>query len=105
MKKIIVGIVTAALSFTFIPNQVAAAPAATEISVAATKDADAAKANALYNRLIEIKEMDKTNLTKEEKRDLRKEVRDIQKQLAHSGVIYISAGALILILILLIILL
>lgn len=105
MKKIIVCIMAAILSFTFIPNQAGAAPAARTVSVVTTEDANA-KANALYARLNEIKEMDKTNLTAAQRKDLRKEVRDIKRQLtALDGIVYISAGALILILILLIILL
>jgi predicted PurR-regulated permease PerM len=59
----------------------------------------------LYNRLEEINDLSKTKLTKEEKKSLRKEVQQIKERLAHvAGGVFISAGALILILILLIIL-
>lgn len=59
----------------------------------------------LLNRLEQIKAMDKSKLTREEKKALRKEVRATKKELKDvSGGVYISAGALILILILLIIL-
>ena len=82
---------------------------ATETSpaiTASTKANEAAEANALISRLNEIKEMDKSNLTPSEKKLLRKEVRSAKERLnAIGGGVYISVGALILILILLIILL
>ena len=67
---------------------------------------DEALANSLILRLEEIKQIDKTKLQPSEKKELRKEVRTIKSQLKeiHGGV-YISVGALILILILLIVLL
>ncbi len=106
MKKMIVCMMAAALSFTFAPNQVSAAPMAASATAVANSDADAALAQALYVRLNEIKEMDKTNLTKKEKKELRNEVNTIKQQLSHiGGGVYISAGAVIVILILLIILL
>ena len=60
----------------------------------------------LYVRLDEIDQMDKSDLPRSEKKALRKEVKSIQQRLEELGNgVYISAGALILILILLIILL
>ena len=60
----------------------------------------------MSDRLQEIKAIDKSALTKAEKKSLRTEVVDIKKEMkAVSGGVYISVGALILILILLIILL
>jgi hypothetical protein len=59
----------------------------------------------LYSRLEEINELSKKELTKTEKKGLRKEVQQIKARLADiGGGVFISAGALILILILLIIL-
>lgn len=102
MKKITVGIMAAILSFTFIPADTQAAGTKTEI---AATSSDAARAQALLNRLDEIKALSKTNLSPAEKKELRKEVRSIREQLKDiSGGVYISAGALIVILILLIIL-
>ncbi len=65
---------------------------------------DAAEAQRLISRLEEIKAMDKTNMTKSEKRALRKEVRASQNRLESSGV-YLSVGAVIIIILLLILLL
>ena len=59
----------------------------------------------MLNRLEEIKEMDRSDLDRFERKALRKEVRAIKTQLRTTGNgIYISAGALIIILLLIIIL-
>jgi malate/lactate dehydrogenase len=62
-------------------------------------------AQPLLQRLQEIKEMDKSHLTKSEKKDLRKEVKNIREQLKASKGIYLSVGAIIIIVLLLILLL
>lgn len=60
----------------------------------------------LMLRLNEIKMTDKASLSFKEKRALRKEVREIDKQMQeNNGGIYFSAGALVIIILLLIILL
>lgn len=59
----------------------------------------------LLDRLEEINAMDKSTMSRSEKRELRREVKEIQKTMEIGGGVYISVGALILILILLIILL
>jgi hypothetical protein len=63
-----------------------------------------ARSQQLTNRLIEIRDMDKSNLTRAEKRELRKEVKQIKKDSKRSG-IYLSVGAIIIIVLLLILLL
>lgn len=64
-----------------------------------------AEVQVLLNRLEEIKEMDKSELTRAEKRELRKEVRDIKAQVrSTNNGLYISAGAIIIILLLIILL-
>jgi hypothetical protein len=64
-----------------------------------------AYATSLKNRLEEIKAMDKTELSRVEKKALRKEVRSIKKELAAvSGGVYLSIGAIILIVLLIILL-
>jgi uncharacterized membrane protein affecting hemolysin expression len=66
----------------------------------------AAQQEIIESRLIEINAMDKSNLTRSEKKELKKEVNAIQKEMKTLGNgIYISAGAAIIIIILLIILL
>lgn len=63
------------------------------------------EASRLANRLNEIETMDKSNLSRPEKRELRREVRAIKKTADSSGGVYLSVGAVILIIVLLIILL
>lgn len=65
-----------------------------------------ARAKVLLNRLDEINEMDKSKLTKAERKDLRKEVKEIRSELrSTSNGIYLSIGAIIIIILLLILLL
>ena len=59
----------------------------------------------LMERLTEIKEMDKSNLTPLQKKNLRMEVRSIEKEMSVAGGLYISGGALIILIVILIILL
>ena len=59
----------------------------------------------LTNRVEEIRDMDKTNMTVKEKRALKKELKDINENVRRSGsVVYIGTGTLILIIILVILL-
>ena len=62
------------------------------------------RAQQIENRLIEIRDMDKTNLSKVEKKDLRKEVKGLKREARDKG-IYLSVGAIIIIILLLILLL
>jgi hypothetical protein len=59
----------------------------------------------LTRRVEEIRDMDKTNMTVKEKRELRKELKAIKENVKRDGsVIYISVGTLVLIIILVILL-
>jgi hypothetical protein len=65
-----------------------------------------AEVRTMLNRLDEIKAMDKSSLASSEKKELRKEVREIKSQLRSSGNgLYLSVGAIIIIILLLILLL
>lgn len=68
---------------------------------------ESALVNTLSIRLDEIALIDRAKLRPIERRELRKEVRSIKKQLraANSGGVYISVGALLIVIILLILLL
>ena len=59
----------------------------------------------LLNRLETINAMDKSGLTRAEKKEFRVEVRTIKKDIKASGGVYVSVGALIIIILLLILLL
>jgi hypothetical protein len=64
------------------------------------------RATELQKRLAEINALDKKDLSRGEKRALRVEVRNIEKEMAEiSGGVYLSIGAIILIALLLILLL
>lgn len=96
----------ALLSLTFIPAQLKAGAETNPISMAAPKPVDSPEARALLARLDEIKAMDKSKLNSSEKKQLRKEVRSIKKNLNENhGGVYLSVGAIIIIVLLLILLL
>jgi|SRR5205085_2457654 type VI protein secretion system component VasF len=64
-----------------------------------------AEAEQLTKRLEEIKAMDLKSMPRSERRALRKEVKEIDQKIQQSGYIYISVGALLIIVLLLILLL
>jgi hypothetical protein len=109
MKKIVFSLMAAFVSLTFIPvqaNSSASDPVKTTVPAPApVSSEDAARALKLESRLKEIDAMDKSKLVAEEKKELRKEVKAIKHELKEvGGGVYISAGALILVLILIILL-
>lgn len=107
MKKINLFIITLCLSFAFAPFQsIASTKPKPTYDVTSKHVADSVKAESLLLRLNEINAIDKSNLTFSEKRSLRKETRSIDHQLRQAnGGVYISLGAAIIIVLLLIILL
>lgn len=102
MKKITFCIMAIGLSLAIKPLQSNAANTTAIISSSTT---EAAQAKVLLTRLHEINAMDKSNLTSIDKKNLRTEVKSIKQQLVAPGGIYISVGALLIIILLLIILL
>lgn len=81
-----------------------ASPAMANIN--ATADTNISRVQQLENRLEEINNLDRRNMSRTEKKVLRREVREIKKELAAiSGGVYLSIGAIILIALLLILLL
>ena len=81
--------------------------AADETPIAGTeKPAGDARAQQLMNRLKEIRDMNKSNLTSSERKALRKEVKEMKKEVRKDQKgIYLSVGAIIIILLLLILIL
>jgi len=105
MKKLTLSLLTLILSLTFVPSGIKA-----EINKLsanqATNTTERTEAKVLLTRLEIIRDMDKSKMSASEKKNLRREVRSIKKQLkAVGGGIYLSAGAVIIIILLLIILL
>lgn len=109
MKKIVFGLMATILSITILPLQSFAGTTNEPSSLVATKPAESsesAEANMLVLRLNEIKEMDMSKMAASEKKEMRKEVRSIKRELREvGGVVYVSAGTILLIVILLIVLL
>ncbi len=97
---------TAIALFAFVPTPMQAGTAPGSVPPDSTRTIESAEAKALTLRLEEINAMDKSKLTTPEKRQLRKEVRSIKKRAAElGGGVYISVGALLIVIILLILLL
>jgi Skp family chaperone for outer membrane proteins len=66
----------------------------------------AAQLKKITTRVEEIRDMDKSNLTKTERKALRKELKEMKNQArAISGGVYLSVGAIIIIILLLILIL
>ena len=60
----------------------------------------------IENRVLEIKTMDRSTLTRQERKDLRNELQGMKKEAkAMSGGVYLSVGAIIIIILLLLLLL
>jgi hypothetical protein len=106
MKKLAICLMLSCLSLTLIPIQLNASTPTERTSVPAPKPAESAEAKTLLLRLDEIKATDKSKMTSEEKKDLRKEVKSIKHNLRDLGSgVYLSGAAIILIVVLLIVLL
>jgi hypothetical protein len=109
MKKFILCLMATVLSLTLLPLQSSGATKEEPTSLVVTKPpepAESAEAKALVTRLDEIKAMDMSKLKSTEKKELRKEVRTIKRELKDiSGGIYVSAGVLIVVLIILLVIL
>ena len=93
------------LSLTLLPLQLNAATPAKPSTLVVPKPAESAEVKTLELRLNEINAMDKSKMKTAEKRSLRKEVKSINHKMHDiSGGVYLSAGAVILIVILLVVL-
>ncbi len=105
MKKITLWVLTAVILSNTVQAQTKSTP--TPTSLVANKADERAKAGVLLARLDKIKTIDKSNLSANEKKLLRKEVRTIKSTLSEmgGGMYVFSVGAIIIILVLLIILL
>ena len=104
MKKTALCIMALGLSLAFCPLQSNA-----EVNIVAPSSmvvAGPGDANSSLARLNEIKAMDKSNLSGAEKRELRKEVKSIKREMQHTNKgVYLSVGAIIIIILLLILIL
>jgi hypothetical protein len=109
LKKILqITFIVCSLAILSAPNAKASVPFTTLANNMISEEEPSAHAQALLIRLFEIKNMDKTTLTNSDKKALRKELRGMKKEMkASSGLdskVYISVGAIIIIILLIILL-
>ncbi|ERM84590.1 hypothetical protein P872_24545 [Rhodonellum psychrophilum GCM71 = DSM 17998] len=106
MRKIRLSLMAIMLFLAFNPIALQAESSVKSVPAHTGKAVMSEKANALLTRLDEINALDKSNLSSLEKKEMRKEVRAVKEELkAEGGGVYLSVGALILVIILLIVLL
>lgn len=101
MKKLLTILTITVLSLLFNPLLASAEKVTPNKPVEITLSAEEVKV--MVSRIDEIKAMDKSTMSKAEKKELRKEVKAIKGTLAAGGV-YISVGAILIIVLLLILL-
>jgi hypothetical protein len=105
MRKLVFYTMTICLLFTFSPGDVKAVNSTPKSAIVAERLTEAEKVQAMLDRLQEIKAMDRKLLTSDQRKDLRKEVREIKQEMKAVTGIYISIGALVIIILLLILIL
>lgn len=106
MKKVTFYLMMMVLSLSILPTQMIAAEKKTPTAITNDSKEVPAEVKVLLNRLEEIKKMDKSELKSSEKKALRKEVRAINAELRSTGNgVYLSVGAIIIVILLLILLL
>jgi len=104
MKKLVLGIITVC-TLLLSPNFLEAAKPVNPAAITMSTSGENKESTALVSRVEEIKNMDKSKLNFKEKRALKKELRNIEKQLKSQGFLILSTGAVILIILLLILIL
>jgi hypothetical protein len=106
MKKVTIYILTAVSLLSFVPTTSKAENVLKPKEKVELTAEQAQQAEVMMKRLEEIKAMDKSNMTRAEKKALRKEVKSIKVAMADlNGGVYLSVGAIIIIVLLLILLL
>lgn len=106
MKKLTMYFLTLFMLLSIAPIQTLMAAEPNAISKERNKKVASEEAKILLARIDTIKALDKSEMTRSQKKELRKEVRTIKANLADIGQgVYLSAGAIIIILLVLILLL
>jgi predicted nucleic acid-binding Zn ribbon protein len=103
MKKLMVCIATTVMLLTCTPIQAKAENNPIPISATDTEK-ESAELKALIKRVNEINAMDRSTMTRAERKEIRKELHAIKKEVKRhgGGTVYISGGLLVLILVLII---
>lgn len=105
MKKLPLYLMMMVLSLSIFPTTSFASEKNAPVDNAKTKEVPA-EVKVMLDRLEEIKAMDKSEMKASEKKELRKEVREIKANLkASNNGVYLSVGAIIIIILLLILIL
>ena len=105
MKKITLSMMIIVLSLSLVPT-ISSAKTTEPTSITNENKEVPSEVKVMYNRLEEIKAMDKSDLSSSDKKALRKEVRAIKSTLKSSGNgVYLSIGAIIIIILILILIL
>ncbi len=105
MRKLIFYTMTICLLFVFSPGEVKAVNSTPKSALVADRPTESEKVQLMMDRLQEIKAMDRNLLTTDQRKDLRKEVREIKQEMKAVTGVYLSIGALVIIILLLILLL
>lgn len=106
MKKTSFYVMIIVLSLTIMPSALFASEKKLTLPSSNSATELPAEVKVMINRLDEIKAMDMSKLSSVEKKELRKEVRTIKKELKSIGKgVYLSIGAIIIIILLLILIL
>lgn len=106
MKKVTIYVMASLILLSFMPTSLRAVTENTSTSTPLKRPIESPEAEALLKRMEEINAIDKSELSPPEKKELRKEVRSIKKELRENGSgVYLSVGAIIIIILLLILLL
>lgn len=106
LKKLSLWAITAMMLLTLVPTTMNAETGTKTIPASTPTPAETAIVNTMLNRLNEIQMMDIKSMNATQKKELRKEVRAIKSDLRKAGEgVYLSVGAIILIVVLLILLL
>ena len=97
---------TAMMLLTLVPTTIKAETGTLTTPASAPTPAETALVNTMVTRLNEIKMMDIKSMNSSQKKELRKEVRAIKSDLRKAGEgIYLSVGAILIIILLLVLLL
>ena len=106
MKNLTICLTMVFLAFACIPLKSTAASKNETTTFTANTNTATARETFLMTRLYEIKAMDKSAMSSSQKKELRKEIRMMKQEIRESnGGLYLSLGAILIILLLLIILL
>ena len=106
MKKLILSVFAAAMLISLFPVQAKAENAPIPVTTTTTTAVnDEAEAQAMLARLNEIKAMDMKSLSSAQKKQLRHEVKEMKSHMKASGGVYLSVGAIIIILLIVLLLL